>query len=110
MPKVDNSNRFGEYSRLRFYNVIRDEKTNVARLGMRDIEVKNRLNNFDFTYWKIPAKYQYRPDLISNFHYGNSRLWWVITLVNDISHPLKELEIEKVLKIPNPNQVTAFLT
>jgi len=110
MPQVDSQNIYGKYSRLRYYKLINDERINAVRIGMRDKDIKSRIGNFNYSYWKIEAKYQYRADLIANLHYGDPRLWWIITIANDISHPFKELEIEKTLKIPNVNQVMAFLT
>lgn len=109
MAKVDNQNIYGKYSRLRYYKIVKDEKAGVTRIGMKNDDMKERISNFDYTYWKIEAKYQYRPDLIANLHYGDPRLWWIITSANNISHPLKQLEIERVLRIPNVNQVMAFL-
>jgi hypothetical protein len=109
MPNVDNENIYGKFSRLRFYNIINDEKSNVVRIGFRDKEIIRELKNLDYTNWKIESKYEYRVDLIANLHYGDPRLWWVITTVNDIFHPFKELEAEKILRIPNVNQLMSIL-
>jgi hypothetical protein len=110
MPSVDNANLFGRNSRLRFYSIVSDEKNNVVRLGMRDKRFTNRIKNLvDYELWRVPAKYEFRPDLISFVHYGTPQLWWVITQVNEIFHPAKELTANKLLKIPNQEQLFSLL-
>ena len=43
--------------------------------------------------WQVPAKYQYRPDLLANDLYGDSRLWWVFAVRNKniIKDPIFDL-------------------
>jgi len=42
--------------------------------------------------------------------YGDIRLWWVITLANNIINPTQQLEPGSVLKIPNVDVVSEILT
>lgn len=47
---------------------------------------------------------------ISYKAYGNIRLWWVITLANNIVNPTTPLESGTILKIPNVDVVSEILT
>lgn len=107
---IDNANLFGRNSRLRFYSIITDEKKNAARLGLRDKRFINRVKNVvDYKLWRIPSRYEFRPDMISYVHYGTPQLWWVVTQVNDVFHPAKELTANKLIKIPNQEQLFSLL-
>jgi len=39
-------------------------------------------SNPDDVYYVIPAVYEYRPDLLANDLYSDSRLWWVFAARN----------------------------
>lgn len=41
-----------------------------------------------------------RIDLIAHKYYKDSRLWWIIALVNDIKDPWDDLTMGKTLRIP----------
>lgn len=42
--------------------------------------------------------------------YNNTKLWWVITLANNIINPLDPLQSGTILKIPNIDVVSEILT
>lgn len=109
MPRVDNAERYGRYSRLRFYDVVTDEKSQ-RRVGLRDRTIINQIKQLPYRVYAVPAKYEYRPDLIALEHYGSSKLWWVIVGVNNITHPFKQMSTNSYLRIPNSDQVFALLT
>jgi len=48
----------------------------------------------------VPAAMEFRPDMISNFVYGNPSLWWLICSANAIIDPNTELYSGKQIKIP----------
>ena len=109
MPRVDNVERYGRYSRLRFYDVITDKDSN-KRVGLRDKTVISQMKQLPYKVYAVPAKYEYRPDLLALEKYGSSKLWWIIVGVNDITHPFKQMSTNSYLKIPNSDQVFALLT
>jgi hypothetical protein len=107
---VDNKAKYGTDSRLRSYPLVYDEQVGAVRFGMKDRRLINKIKKeVPFKWWKIPAKYEFRADLISLEHYGTPKLWWVITGVNEIFHPFKELSIDKYIKIPEPNTLRSVL-
>ena len=76
-----------------------------------------------YTYWKMPvislvgatrftvtSNLLKRIDLIAYRAYGDSRLWWVLALVNHINNPLRDLAAGVTLKVPTMSAITAALT
>jgi hypothetical protein len=55
--------------------------------------------------YKMEAKYENRPDLLSYLFYNDVSLWWLICQYNDILNPLEELKEGKMLFIPSLNRI-----
>lgn len=51
-----------------------------------------------------------RLDLLAYFYYRSPELWWVIAVANNIVSPFDEIEIGRVLRIPNPSTLLAGRT
>jgi hypothetical protein len=97
------------YSRLRQYKTIFDEEMEVKRLGKKDFTLINRIiANVSAEPWKIISKYEYRPDNISNFHYGTPYLYWIIMGYNKLFH-FKDLYVNRTIMIPDYNSVIGIL-
>ena len=47
-------------------------------------------------------------DIIAERYYNNERLWWFIAAFNGIIDPVKEMEVGKVLLIPNQHNVLNY--
>ena len=65
--------------------------------------------NFSYTSHMISQDEEFAPDLISINSYGEEDYWWVIMQFNSIQFPLTQLAAGTVIKIPNLNQVLAYL-
>jgi hypothetical protein len=101
---------FDMFSRLKHYDIVLDEEENKIRLGMKDMNfINNVKNQVDYTSWKIKNQYEYRPDLIAHLFFGNSRLWWVIVEYNEFFDGPKDFYTDRVIKIPDPDQVVSLL-
>lgn len=110
MSIVINQKSYGRFSRLRWYDIVIDEDTKKNRIGLRSVDFINRMKiNVNYRFWKIPAKYEYRPDLISNYHYGTPDLSWAISAYNNFFHPFKDFWADRRIKIPDSNQLLALL-
>ena len=48
----------------------------------------------------VPNGMEGRPDLVANAHYGDSRMWWLICVANNISDPFEQLKAGKQIKLP----------
>lgn len=109
MARVDNAEKYGRYSRLRFYETTTDRNLD-RRIGLRDKTIINKMKQLPYKVYAVPAKFEFRPDLIALEHYSSPKLWWIIVGVNGITHPFKQMVTNSYLKIPNPDQVFALLT
>jgi hypothetical protein len=111
MSRVDQKRTYGNYSRLRWQEIVYDYDEKAVRLGDKDWGIVARLKyGVGYKTWKIPPQYANRPDLIANFFYGTPGLWWVISAYNNFFHPLKDMYVDRVIMIPDANGVSALLT
>lgn len=107
---LNQKKRFDRFSRLRFYDIIQSEKQKKYRFGMKDRTFINKLIGYaNDRKWKIPPKWEYRPDLISNYFYGTSQLWWVLQEYNQFFRMPQDFYADRVIKIPDSNQVISLL-
>jgi len=62
-------------------------------------------------YYKIPAVYQYRPDMLAFDLYGDSRLWWVFAVRNPnrLKDPYFDFVTGLGIYIPTQDTLTAAL-
>jgi len=101
---------YDTFSRLRFYDIVWDDKMGKVRLGMKQTTFINNVKNLvTHQNWKIPAKYEYRPDLISNFFYGTPQLWWVLVEYNEFFKVPQDFYADRLIMIPDANQLTSLL-
>ena len=109
--KSDQKRLYGVYSRLRFVESIIDEDLNRVRLGLRDKTFINSIKEGNIPYIKyvIPAKFEYRLDLISNDIYGVVELWWVIYEYNEFTHPFNDFYAGRQILAPNKTDLEAML-
>ena len=95
-------------SRLRFYDLVFVEGTDGAQYEFWD---QNELpeipvNNDDT---KIRVKSTDRLDLLAHKYYGDSVLWWVIAVANNIDLVQTQLNEGDVIRIPSPTYVQQSL-
>jgi len=109
--KIDQKRIYGSNSRLRWEEIIYDEENKAVRFGDKDWSIITRLKStVSYKTWKIPPKYANRPDLISNLFYGTPELWWIISSYNNFFHALQDMYVDRVIMIPDANEVSALLT
>lgn len=74
----------------------------------------NPLSNFEMVYtpdyYRVTGEDDMRPDKISDKMYGtlHGEFWWVLSLVNNISNPLVDIDPGTVLTIPNRIDIYNF--
>lgn len=66
--------------------------------------IKRSVNDELYT---IPAEFDERPDLVANFAYDNSRLWWVFALRNPdiLKDPIRDFKAGTTIILPAANSV-----
>jgi hypothetical protein len=80
------------------------------RIGMKRKAFINKMKaEVGYKYWKIPFKYEYRPDLISARWYGTPELWWVIQEYNDFFRMPQDFYVNRMIKIPDSDQTISLL-
>lgn len=109
MSRANNNKSFGAYSRLNWLNIIVDDGNDV-RFGMRDSSFMTKLKNTaEYKPWRIKPKYEYRPMLISNYFYGTPEFWWIVFGFNEFFHPMKDFYVDRLIKIPDQNNIIGLL-
>lgn len=60
----------------------------------------------------IQAKYNNRPDLLSNDLYGSTAYWWIFTMYNpdQIQDPIYDLKAGMTIRFPNKNNLQRALS
>jgi hypothetical protein len=107
---INQKKNFGMFSRLRFYNLVKDENSNRIRIGKKDESfIRSVKNLVDYEEFKITPQVEYRPDLISSMFYGTPHLWWVIQEYNNFVRMPQDFYVDRVIKIPDSDQLTSLL-
>jgi hypothetical protein len=96
-------------SRYRFFEKVWNDDIQHEQNGFLDVELIEQLKAQDFIIYTIPLAEQYRPDLIANKFYGNGKLYWVLVYVNDINDSPQGFEVNKRIKVPNPNIIGTLI-
>jgi len=63
---------------------------------------------YPVSYYRVDAVDWMRPDLISYKCYGTVNYYWLIMLVNGVFDPFHELEVGRLLTIPNMLDIYSF--
>jgi hypothetical protein len=97
-------------SRYKFYTTIQNIATGTPAIGFPISENFNNMfsTTSDVSY-TIPVKFQYRPDLIANYFYGDPTLFWIIVNNNGITNSPEGFEVGTVIKIPYIGRVMELL-
>lgn len=107
---LNQKKKYGRFSRLRFYDIVEDSVERKFRLGTKNKNFTNKiLTAVPYTSWKIPAKWEYRPDLIANYFYGTPELWWLLQEYNQFFRMPQDFYVDRLIKIPDSNQVISLL-
>lgn len=67
-----------------------------------------RMNIEPSEVFRITTAYRYRPDLISYRFYENFHFAWLIMDYNGILDPFEELDVGRVIEIPDLSQYYSF--
>jgi len=77
-------------------------KSKIIAVSNKDAVYDNltSLENSDVEIGYVPAGYEHRPDLISNYFYGTTTKDWMIMMFNNIKDPFQELNVGDRILIP----------
>ena len=92
-------------SRYKYFQDVINTATGTPFKGFPSTNLQSLLTtNNDITF-KIPLNFQYRPDLISNYFYGDPTLYWVLIYRNNITNSPEGFETDTSILIPYINKV-----
>ena len=57
----------------------------------------------------IPDGFQYRPDKLAQYYYGNSTYYWIFYYVNVLEKGIEDFYVGRELIVPNPKTVNDIL-
>ena len=87
-------------SRYKFFKNVTNSVTGTPYKGFQNIDLTSLFSSANDISYKIPVKFQYRPDLIANYFYGDPTLYWVIVYRNKIINSPEGFETDKIIQIP----------
>jgi hypothetical protein len=83
-------------------------QTPILKNKILDIQTKRYIHKDDLDEeYTIPAKYEYRPDLLSYEKYGTAKWWWIFALrnPNEIIDPINDFVAGTVIRIPSKKNI-----
>ena len=94
-------------SRYSYFEKTIDPITQQTVVGL---PTDNFLSLIDGTETKytIPIEKRYRPDLIADLFYKNSKFWWVLTYVNKIDNSPEGFYTGREIIIPSLSALNRF--
>ena len=92
-------------TRYRYFNTVWNDEMQHTMKGFPTNDLFTTFNFSDDIRYRIPLKFQYRPDLIANQFYGDSRLFWVLVYANGFSNSPQDFETTTVIRVPRYERV-----
>ena len=90
-------------SRYEFFDDVWSDDIQHTQKYVLNNDLRQKLNDYDYTLYSIPLSEEYRPDLIANKFYGDGKLYWVLVYVNDISDSPQGFNVNRQIKVPSPD-------
>ena len=85
-------------SRYRYFRDVWNEDVQHTQKGFPDIDLYTYFNFSDDRLYKIPLKYEYRPDLIAMEFYQNPKLYWVLVYANGFNNSPQDFVVNSIIK------------
>ena len=96
-------------SRYKFFADVKNNVTGTAFKGFPSTNLATLFSTTNDKSYTIPLKYQYRPDLIANYFYGDPTLFWVLVYSNNIQNSPEGFETDKIITIPYIARVVSLV-
>ena len=55
--------------------------------------------------YTIPIEHNYRPDLIANKFFGNSKLFWILVYINEINNSPEGFYTGRIIRVPRNERI-----
>lgn len=92
-------------TRYKFFETENNKKIeSILREDIKDLLTTNK----DILY-KIPKSEEYRPDLIANRFYGDTKLSWVLVYANNFGNSPEDFIVNKTIRVPHYTKLMEIL-
>jgi hypothetical protein len=92
-------------SRFEFYDNVWNDDLNHMQKGFQTNNLTNIFTGDGDILYTIPMKYEYRPDLIAKYFYGEAKLYWVIVFANNFQNCPEDFTVNRIIRIPKYERV-----
>ena len=96
-------------SRYKYFRNIWNEDIKHTQKGLPDVDVYTFFTFFDDKKFRIPIKFEYRPDLIALEFYGDPKLFWVLVYANGFNNSPQDFNSGKIIKIPRYERIAGLI-
>ena len=103
------SDRLSSTSYLNLFNLLEDTDGTRYMNIWRSFTINDDITSETIFYNTHEVDNDEWWDNISYYHYGTSKLWWVIAMMNDTVNPFEELEVGSNIKILREEYVYQLL-
>ena len=72
-------------------------------------DIHNLLKTSKDILYKIPKSEEYRPDLIAQRFYGDTKLFWILVYANNFGNSPEDFEVNRAIRIPYHARIMEIL-
>jgi len=102
------ANRYKWFEKAWVNEVLKGTETVIVGdylKGFPSTSLSELFNFNDSLSYQIPIQYNYRPDLIANKFYKDSKLFWVLVYANNFKNSPEDFVFGTIIKIPKFEKV-----
>jgi len=96
-------------SRYKYFREVWNEELRHTHKGLPDVDLYTFFTFSDDKKYRIPLKYEYRPDLISLDFYGDPKLFWVLVYANKFYESPEDFVAGTVINIPRFERIAGLI-
>lgn len=96
-------------SRYKYFRNVWNDNIKHVQKGLPNTELYSFFNFNDDKSFRIPLKYEYRPDLIALNFYGDPRLFWILVYANSFDNSPEDFNAGRIIKIPRYERIVSLI-
>ena len=96
-------------SRYKYFRDVWNDDIKHNQKGLQDTQLYSFFTFSDDITYRIPLKYEYRPDLITLDYYGDPRLFWVLVYANGFDNSPQDFNAGRIIKVPRYERIVSLI-
>jgi len=96
-------------SRYKYFRTVWNSRLKHKIKGLPNIKLFNDFRFTDDISYRIPLKYEYRPDLIAIEYYGDPKLFWILVYSNRFEHSPDDFEKNTLIRVPRYERIVSYI-